>query len=643
MNGQKQNPLRRFFRSAEIASLKEEIRQRDAEIEALRASLLALREEYASGRDLAREHFLANVSHEIRTPIHAIIGYAELALSSGKLPSALEEDMDKLMSASEMLLDIVNNLLDITKLSGGQFVVREGAYDLKQLLAEACGSIRPRIKPEITFEMQCDKSVPDWLIGDRLLLKQVLLNLLSNAAKYTERGSIRLGVHYREGNLVFEVEDSGIGIKECDYERIFEKFERVFTETDQQIEGTGIGLSIVRDVLSRMNGTISVRSVYGVGSTFTAVIPQAPSEYGVYSSSSQPQIAFSDGVRVLLVDDNEVNLRVMERLLGHFGLSVDTASGGEAALTLIAQNRYTLCFLDHMMPVMDGIETLKRIRAYEKTLGDADGSSPLPVVALTANAMQGMREFFLEQGFNDYLSKPVTLERLVEALKTWIPQSGFLSETAGDEFNDRSVRALIDECEYLDTQLGLEYAGSYEMLSTAIATFALSIDEKSAVISESLESGDDQRYLVEVHGLKSAAKIIGATELSEQAAYLEDCARNKETDEIAYFTPRFLELLLWYKEKLAPIAMHEKAMSGDLGTPHTPPADALAMRQELQVLRHLAEVYDLDNIDAWATKIAATPLPEAWRPHLRSVLDAIRVIDYERIIASVDRATAEIS
>ena len=639
MNGQKQNPLRRFF----IASLKEEIRQRDAEIEALRASLLALREEYASGRDLAREHFLANVSHEIRTPIHAIIGYAELALSSGKLPSALEEDMNKLMSASEMLLDIVNNLLDITKLSGGQFVVREGAYDLKQLLAEACGSIRPRIKPEITFEMQCDKSVPDWLIGDRLLLKQVLLNLLSNAAKYTERGSIRLGVHYREGNLVFEVEDSGIGIKECDCERIFEKFERVFTETDQQIEGTGIGLSIVRDVLSRMNGTISVRSVYGVGSTFTAVIPQAPSEYGVYSSSSQPQIAFSDGVRVLLVDDNEVNLRVMERLLGHFGLSVDTASGGEAALTLIAQNRYTLCFLDHMMPVMDGIETLKRIRAYEKTLGDADGSSPLPVVALTANAMQGMREFFLEQGFNDYLSKPVTLERLVEALKTWIPQSGFLSETGGDELNDRSVRVLIDECEYLDTQLGLEYAGSYEMLSTAIATFALSIDEKSAVISESLESGDDQRYLVEVHGLKSAAKIIGATELSEQAAYLEDCARNKETDEIAYFTPRFLELLLWYKEKLAPIAMHEKAMSGDLGTPRTPPADALAMRQELQVLRHLAEVYDLDNIDAWATKIAATPLPEAWRPHLHSVLDAIRVIDYERIIASVDRATAEIS
>ena len=648
MNDKKTSPSRRFFRNradvAEIEALKEDLLKKEEELRALQKATELFREEQKTETDLQRAHFLANVSHEIRTPINAIIGYAELILSSGKLPISLEEDMDKLMASSEMLLDIVNNLLDITKLSSGQFMVREAAYDLKQLLSEACSSIQPRIKKEISFELQCDKNVPDWLIGDRLLLKQVLLNLLSNAAKYTIRGTIRLYVHYCEGNLIFAVEDTGIGIKASDFERIFLKFERVHTDVEEQIEGTGIGLSIVRDVLERMNGSISVKSVYGVGSTFTAVIPQIVSEYAVYSSTSTPQVTFSEGIRVLLVDDNEVNLRVMERLLGHFDLTVDTASSGEAALALLKQNSYSLCLLDHMMPIMDGIETLGHIREMDvHTDGNAE-SAPLPVIALTANAMQGMREFFLEHGFSDYLSKPVTLERLAETLRKWLPMAGLLQSGMADGQatpirDGDDLKELIESCECIDAGQGLGFAGDYEMLSSSIALFAETITEKQKTIAEALDAKDESRYLIEVHGLKSAANIIGATELSEQAAYLEECAKNKENDEIAYFTPDFLELLSWYKEKLAPICRYERSVMGARSeAKKETPSDPLAMRQELQVLRHLAEVYDLDNIDAWAAKAAAMSFPDAWRSHVHAITEAIRVIDYSAIIASIDKA-----
>lgn len=343
------NPGTLFIRQQDITAGKEaENARREAEIE--------------RQANRSKSLFLANVSHEIRTPLNAILGYAELLLTGKPLPPDTAEDIRRIADAGGTLLEIVNNILDLSKVESGQFTVRNDLYETKKLVDELSGSTITRIKSKpINFSAECAEDLPRYLYGDAVLVKQVIMNLLSNAAKYTNKGYITMRMVYRDGNLVVQVKDTGIGIRSEDQKRIFNKFERLESNLGHSIEGTGLGLALTKQLAEQMGGSIAVESVYGSGSTFTVSIPQ-----GVGTPSGEEkaggQAVTAPGVRVLLVDDNSVNLTVAERLLRRFDLDVDTAASGEECLELLKSHSYDCVLLDHMMPGMDGVETLRRVR-----------------------------------------------------------------------------------------------------------------------------------------------------------------------------------------------------------------------------------------------------------------------------------------
>ena len=383
----------------------------------------------------AQAKFLANMSHEIRTPINAVIGMNEMILRENEDETVRGYAQD-IQSASNMLLELVNEILDFSKIESGQLEYMEDTYHIGTLIQDEKLLLNARVagKP-ISTKIDVDPQIPSKLFGDELRIKQVLTNLLSNAVKYTKRGNVTLTVSFEWKDketilLCFSVEDTGAGIKQEDLPQLFDKFKRLDLNKNRTVEGTGLGLNIVKHLVEHMQGEIKVESEYGKGSVFTVFIPQKVMDktpVGNYEQSARENRDANAPVqkeftaphaKLLVVDDNSMNLTLLKALLKRTKIQVDTAISGKVCLELTEKQKYDMILMDHMMPELDGVETLYLLRADQN-----NPNKDTIVVALTANAVEGSREMYLEYGFNDYFSKPIQADKLDELLLNYLPKS----------------------------------------------------------------------------------------------------------------------------------------------------------------------------------------------------------------------------
>ncbi len=376
----------------------------------------------------SKDVFLANMSHDVRTPMNAICGMAELTLREKDLPETARENIESISNSGKVLISIVNDILDYTKLENGNVEIIPVVYSLRNLVKGIEDMVPIRMDDKrLTLETHIQEDLPDVYIGDEVRLRQILFNLLSNAIKYTENGFIILDIKgVNEGGFVdftITVTDNGIGIKKEDIPKVFNSFQHIDSRRNSETAGTGLGLCIAKKLLDLMGGTITVESTYGVGSKFTVRISQKISNelrkepMDEEEIKSEPKVSAPEG-RVLVIDDNKVNLKVAQGLLKTFNLTVDIASSGRDGLEILEDHKdYDIIFIDHMMPELDGVDTLKLIRAE-----DSEYMKKVPIIALTANVGTGVREMFISSGFNDYVPKPIDMKWLNGILRKYLPE-----------------------------------------------------------------------------------------------------------------------------------------------------------------------------------------------------------------------------
>lgn len=390
----------------------------------------------AEEANLAKSNFLANMSHEIRTPMNAIIGMSDILLQNSELSKKTASQIQDVKTAGTSLLGIINDILDISKIEAGKYELIDDEYDLPSLLHDTSNIITVKtMETKVAFEMDIDPTLPSLLIGDATRVRQILMNILGNAVKFTTTGTIRLLATWNmdEENpmLYFDISDTGIGMKEEDLGNIFGAFNQVDTRKNRNIQGTGLGLAISKQLAQMMDGDITVDSVYGKGSTFHINIKQGIEKYTEigdkiasaladkkYSNNEKQKtivIKQRTDAHVLIVDDNRVNLAVAKGLMQPYGMQIDTALSGQIAIDMVQEKDYDIVFMDHMMPELDGIDTTKAIRAL-----DGEKYKNLVIIALTANAINDAKEMFLENGLQDFLAKPIEKKKLNRILDRWL-------------------------------------------------------------------------------------------------------------------------------------------------------------------------------------------------------------------------------
>ena len=373
----------------------------------------------------AKTDFLSSMSHEIRTPLNAICGFSNSLLENDGVSTEAKGDIKNIIMASDTLLELVNGILDISKIEANKLEIIDSVYSFKKMYEELILLTKARIgeKP-IDFRYNYDESIPEYLYGDGVRVKQIIINLLTNSAKYTKDGYIDFRINSIQKNniirLIISVEDSGIGIKKESIDKLFTKFERLGVEKQTTTEGTGLGLAITKKLVEMMGGKIVVQSIYGKGSIFTISLDQRMLTNEELTrvmkeketEEKTDEIIDATGKSIIVVDDNMLNLKVAERLLKAYKCNITLVSSGSECLDKVSNNKYDLILLDDMMPRMSGTETLQKLKEIE--------TFNTPVVALTANAITGMKEEYINRGFNDYLSKPIIKEDLNRVMKKYL-------------------------------------------------------------------------------------------------------------------------------------------------------------------------------------------------------------------------------
>ncbi|MCR5397960.1 MAG: response regulator [Lachnospiraceae bacterium] len=521
----------------------------------------------------AKSAFLSNMSHEIRTPINAILGMNEMILRECDDSNILGYS-ETIRTAGSTLLGLVNDILDFSKIEAGKMEIIPVEYDLSSVLNDLVNMIQTRADAKgLILKLKFDQDVPKILNGDEVRLKQVITNILTNAVKYTEKGSITFHVGYDRTDddpdsimLNVSVKDTGMGIKPEDMKKMFSEFERIEEGRNRNIEGTGLGMNITKRLLEMMGTSLKVDSVYGEGSDFSFALRQKVVKWnplGDYEASYRASLSERKKYRekftapeacVLVVDDTETNLTVFKSLLKRTKVSIDTAASGDECLALTHDKRYDMIFLDHMMPQKDGIQTF-----HELHMQQDNPNLDTPTICLTANAISGAREKYLAEGFNDYLAKPIDAERLEAMLIEYLPKDKVVLSSAkeGDEPKNELEEALPDwltDCEGIDASAGVINCGGTEEYLTVLSGFYASIDAKADEIENYYDSGDIRNYTIKVHALKSSARIIGATELSEEARLLEDAGNAENMEYINGHTADLLSRYRAYKDILKPIS-----------------------------------------------------------------------------------------
>lgn len=597
----------------------------------------------------AKTNFVSNMSHEIHTPMNSIVGITEILLRSRHSPKE-QEYLLNIQSSGRVLLTIINDVLDCSKMEAGKMQLFDEPYDTCSLFHDLRISMENRIGHsglELIYDI--DQDIPCKLKGDMGRIRQVIINLVNNAIKYTEKGSVRFSVHVRQKNtdkvmLYYEVADTGIGIRKEDQKILFDAFQRVEMDRNRYVEGTGLGLTISQNLVNMMGGVIEVESEYGKGSRFFFTIEQTiidPTPVSAVNYNGQKDnvtekeaecLFIAPEAHILLVDDNELNLVVAKELLKPLRMQIDTAENGLQAVKMVRGSQYDLVLMDHMMPVMDGIEAAKAIRALPE-----DKYQKLPIIALTANAMVDARKEFLNAGMNGFVAKPIDFARICNQLKLWLPKDLVrdvpkeeAKKLLADDLSDREIQPEDPQMGF-SFEEGVKHCGSKAALMKTIRIFYRTIDSKANKIEQCLKEGLISDYVIEIHALKSSALLIGAVPLSEAAKELEDYGKQGKTEVLEEKTPDVLTLYRDLKNILRPYAEKEEDAKKEFSDGEWITA--------LQQIHQCIEQFDLDGVDQIMEQLEEYQVPEC----IRESMDQLRVyvadVSMEEIMELTDTMT----
>ncbi len=689
-----------------------------------------------------KSDFLANMSHEIRTPMNAVIGMAEMALRED-LPVAARDYINQIKEAGKSLLTIINDILDFSKIESGKMDINVEEYEPMSVISDVANIVMTRLKgKDVELLLDISPNLPSKLIGDNVRIKQVLLNIANNAAKFTNAGKITLKMDYLQiddGNieLNISVEDTGIGIKKEDRPKLFRSFQQLDSKRNRNIEGTGLGLAISKQLLHLMKGEIWVESEYEKGSKFSFVIPQKvvdktpctcvrePDsrmvvslmsntyvrdnfrqdveklgveykelrsdkelaelrtekkcflfiEKSMFSTAAEafvrenPQITatllvdffnttkyemnnlhivkkplfvlsaamilneekeqfdnnnaeagefdfIAPDAEVLIVDDNAVNLTVAQGLLEPLKMQVDTASSGKEAIDKIGRFHYDIVFMDHMMPELDGVETTRIIRRFHQEYND------VPIIALTANAVEGTKERFCQEGMNDFVAKPIELRILISKVKQWLPIEKIQKTRTGIAQQDpKNAHIVVGD---LDVAYALNFLGTEELFWSVLKVYYKAIEKKAKLIKKLEEEENWTDFTIEVHALKSSSKQIGAIALSERAAALEKAGNARDSEFIHKNTDRLLEKYLGYRFVFKPFLPDMKAETGGQES-----VSAAGLQQHFTDMRMALEDLEMDRMEEVIREMNHYHY-EDWQKELYMRLrDAVEEIDVD--------------
>jgi signal transduction histidine kinase/CheY-like chemotaxis protein/HPt (histidine-containing phosphotransfer) domain-containing protein/HAMP domain-containing protein len=604
--------------------------------------------EIAEASNKAKSDFLARMSHEIRTPMNAILGITEIQLQEETQPPVTKEAFERIYNSGNLLLGIINDILDLSKIEAGNLVLTPVQYDIASLIHDIVQINIMRYEAKsIEFVLNVDENLPLLLIGDELRIKQILNNLLSNAYKYTEKGTIKLAVYDESADsypsdtkdaskkiLVFVISDTGQGMTADQVQKLGIEYSRFNMEANRKTEGTGLGMNITRNLIQLMNGSVSVESTPEAGSTFTVRIPQdsvgtavvgkeiADNLMGLNIDNSvklrafQTKREFMPYGRVLVVDDVETNLYVARGLLAPYGLTVETAMSGFEAIDRIKNgSTYDIVFMDHMMPKMDGIEATKIIRGlgYSK-----------PVVALTANAVAGQAAIFMENGFDDFISKPIDIRQLNTALNRLIRDKypPDVIEAA------RKQKALMDSEDVQKKTLGPQLAEIF------VRDAKKALAELQSVYSSKCGSDNElSTFVITIHAMKSALANVGETDLSADAAKLEEAGRGKNTDLILSGLPSFMETLRAVIEKLDPAAVTTEE---DAEQNTDDAGDNQFLKEKLLVIKEACASYEKKMAKDTLAEIRKKTWPQSVNEQLISISANLLHSDFDKVTQIID-------